>query len=276
MKPTDLGLNHLITGIPRSGTTLLTSTLSSSSQAVVFSEPEWLKNLRTQAPDATSFTQHLIDQITELRVSVHTQQSIQLKSSRFRKGQPANYYIRDDQGKISSDKSEKAVQLDPQLHNAPFIIKSNAQFTACLKQLIDTDCFKIHGIIRNPVAVLMSWRSLNIPVSQGNMKIAEKYNPEYLSYIQPAKTLLEKQVLMADWYFAEFHKHSSNIHVIKYEDLITNLQSIIIDQFGMDDAIIPDTNNQNKSRHYDLLESNEIRACFLDIGVNYKHYYPSL
>ncbi len=276
LKPTILGINHLISGIPRSGTTLLTSTLSSSSQVVVFSEPEWLKTLRTKAHDATSFTQQLTHQIAELRVSVEKKHAIQLKSSHFQKGQPANYYIRGEQGKIISDKSEYSTLLDPGLYKAPFIIKSNAQFTACLKQLIDTRAFKIHCIIRNPVAVVMSWRSLDIPVSHGNMKIAEKYSPEYLSFIKPAKTLLEKQVLMVDWYFSEFHKYQSEAHIIKYENMLNNMEQLLQEQFHIDDAKLPKTRNQNKSKHYDLSEANEIKACFLSLGVHYKYYYPTL
>ncbi len=268
--------NHLITGIPRSGTTLLTSTLSTSPQAITFSEPEWLKAIRVKSDDSTHFTENLIQQITELRELVKNQQPIQLKSSRFHTGQPSNYYIRDNQGKIISDKSESTVQLDPLLYDASFIIKSNAQFTACLKQLLETEYFKLHCVVRNPVAVVMSWRSLDIPVSQGNMKIAEKYSSDYLSYIEPAKTLLEKQVLMADWFFSQYRQYNHLINVIKYEHLISHMQQIINQQFSIYDTVLAETNNQNKSRHYDLSESNEIKACFQDMGKSYKYFYPSL
>jgi hypothetical protein len=267
---------HLITGIPRSGTTLLTSTLASSLEAVVFSEPNWLKPIRAEAATAQSFTDLFVKKIDTLRNDIKNKQFIELKSSQFQSGQPSNYYIRGENGKIISDKSEQAVKLNPDLCQATFVIKSNAQFTACLNQLINTGAFSIHCIVRNPVAVVMSWRSLNIPVSNGNMKIAEKYHPEYLTYIESANNLLEKQVLMADWFFCEYQKYHDSINLITYESLINELSQIIEQQFDLNDVLIPKISNQNKSTHYNLSEDNEIRACFKDIGVFYKNFYPDL
>lgn len=267
--------NYLITGIPRSGTTLLTSLLSKSC-ATVFSEPSWLKEVRREGVTPEEFSKCFIKKLNSLRDDLQKRKPILLKVSKFYKGQPSNYYVRNTAGEIINDKEELPTLLNPKAYNQPFIIKSNAQFTACLTELIKFRRVKISCVIRNPIAVIMSWRSLDIPVSHGNMKIAEQYNKDYLAFVAPAKSLLEKQVLMVDWFFAEYSKHAKRISIIKYEELVNKPNQILSQWSFYDRTMGVSLKNHNKSSNYDLSERDEIRSCFLQNANHYKAFYPSL
>lgn len=263
--------NYLITGLPRSGTTLLTSLLSENIEAVTFSEPEWLKSVRKKSANCQEFAKEFMQKILELRDDIRNGIPVHIKTSRFNQGLPKNYYHRNEKGEIVVDKEESPIVFPEGYADKPFIIKANAQFTACLGELINTEDYKIICIVRNPVATIMSWRSLDLPVSQGNMKIAEKF---CIGFIRETKALdlLENQVLIADWFFKQYKKHSKHINIIKYEDLKKDtkkaMSSIIPTVKG---PVLLKSHNQNK--HYNFSEKAMIMNI-LNLKAQYcKNFY---
>lgn len=266
----------LITGIPRSGTSLITSILSTNTKAVVFSEPSWLKEVREKASNCQTFLNELETQIITIRKKIEYGKIISLKRSNQEKGLPSNYYIRDNNGKVISNKKEQNILLPKEYFDNTFIIKANAQFTACIKSLVKSNKFNLICIIRNPISVIMSWRSLGLPVSYGKMKVAEKYSSDYLNYLEHASNLLEKQVLIIDWFFKQYKEYSENITLIKYENLINNPKIEISKILSLDTVKTPDLTTQNSSKHYNLKEFQIIKTCLLKKGEYYKYFYPDL
>ncbi len=269
--------NILITGIPRSGTTLLTSLIPQNLQYTIFSEPEWLKNVRRASNNSLEFSKELQIQVDFIRKQIMAGKPIQLKVSKYNTGLPSNYYLRDKQGNILSDKTELDVIIPKQGYNSTFVIKANAQFTSCLNALVDTKIYQIICVIRNPVSAIMSWRSLKIPVSFGNLKIAEKYAEDYEQFTSKSKNLLEKQVLIADWFFKQYTEFNNNITIIRYENLISKttgeLSKVINTQ---SDLKLSPLSSQNKNKHYNLSEYHEIKSCMQELGHYYKQYYSLL
>lgn len=263
--------NYLITGLPRSGTTLLTSLLSENMEAVTFSEPEWLKEVRNKSSDCYEFTQEFSIKLTSLRSDIRNGKPIYIKTSRFNQGLPQNYYHRNTKGKIVVDKDETPVIYPKDYAEKPFIIKANAQFTACLEDLIKDEDYKLICLVRNPVATIMSWRSLDIPVSKGNMKIAEKFCSNFISETE-ASDLLVKQVLIANWFFKQYKRFSNDITILKYEDLIKNATKILSSILSTE--LMPiSLKSHNKNKHYNFLEEAKILDV-LKSKANYcKHLY---
>lgn len=265
--------NHIITGIPRSGTSLVSSLIAESINAVVFSEPEWLKLIRQSCHNSKEFTHGLINHISLLRSEIKHDKPINLKINKETQKTISNYYKRDSQGNVTSIKKEESVVLGKNYASQPFYIKSNAQFTACLEDLIKVKAFKIYCIIRNPVSCIMSWRSLNIPVSKGNMKIAENYSDSFLEFTSGSTNLLHKQVLIVDWFFHEYKKHANHVEIIKYEDLLENTDNIISNITSSDSKIDTKLKSANKNQHYDHSEKGIIEEYLAKYCHHYKDFY---
>jgi hypothetical protein len=266
----------LITGIPRSGTSLITSILASNTSSIVFSEPSWLGSVRAQSSTCDEFTKNLILKIKHIRTEIRNGNPIQLKISNDGKGIPSNYYNRDKSGNINTDKAEKLVQFPNRYADHKMIIKSNAQFSSCLEPLIQSKKYKIICVIRNPISAIMSWRSLNIPVSNGNMKIAEKYSSDYLSFIQKEDKLLLKQVKIADWFFKQYTSFINHITLVKYEDLIESPTKVLSKIFETDGFEIPKLKTQNKSNYYNLDEYNDIKLAIINKASYIQKYYSEI
>lgn len=268
--------NTLITGIPRSGTTLLTSLLAQHGDGVVFSEPEWLKDLRQQAPEPKGFVKALKTQLEKLRTDIQQSQPILLKQSKITQGLPSNYYLRDAQGNITSDKQEVSVVLPAALAAAPFIIKANAQFTACLETLCQNTDWHIIAVVRNPVAAILSWRSLDIPVSHGRMKIADQYADDFTAFTQH-DDLLVRQVLITEWFFKQYQRFQDQVTLIRYEDLIERPAQVLQTAYPAGDYTeVQPLQSHNRNRHYPLDQQQAIEQCLMNHGHHFRHCYPDL
>ncbi|WP_223786931.1 sulfotransferase family protein [Marinicella meishanensis] len=266
--------NLLITGLPRSGTSLITSLLATNLSAVAFSEPLWMKQVRDQSPDADAFQRQLQQQIDDLRRDIQSGQPVPIKQSRFKSGVPDNYYHRSQDGQIIVDKQEVFEHLPKHLADATFIIKANAQFTACLAALLRNPNNQIIAVVRNPVSVLMSWRSLDIPVSHGKMLVAEKYHPEFASDTQ-ADDLLGRQILILDWFFKQYARHQDRITLVRYESLISDPQAVLRGITGQSSHQLPALRSKNKNQAYDQSELAVLQQRLQAIGQHHQAVYPT-
>ncbi len=264
--------NYLITGIPRSGTTLLTSLIAENLDSVAFSEPEWLKSVRNISDDCDQFLINFENQINLLRKQITDGIPVEIKKSRIKQGLPDNYYHRNDQGEIILDKAEVPVLLAPQYANKPFIIKANAQFTSCLTKLVKLNHTKISCVIRNPIATIMSWRALDLPVSRGHVKVAEKYNASFSSQVH-STDLLIKQVRIIDWFFKQFHLNKDHINLIRYEELVSDAPNILSTLIGSTTTQTQPMKSRNKSTNYNLEEEDLIKTMLIKHGSYYGEYY---
>lgn len=264
----------LITGIPRSGTTLLTSLLSKQTECVAFSEPEWMKTIRAKSATCLDFVHHFDHQRAKIRSQISRGQPIAVKVSRFNEGLPENYYHRNNQGQVLVDKEEQLVTFPQSYSEQPFVFKANAQFTACLKPLINTADTQLIAVIRNPIATIMSWRSLDLPISKGHVKVAEKYSSDFHQHVTCNDDLLIKQVQIIDWFFHQYLTFINQIKLVKYEDLVANTNSVISSITGNSDVSCKKLSSQNNNRSYNHRESDLIKSALIKHGTYHKKFYP--
>ena len=89
--------NFLVTGIPRSGTTLLAHLIDKYTQSIVLAEPTWIKLLRDLANDSPdSFVKLLINHIREIRLQIENDQEIEVLVDERNNVVPQNFYIREN------------------------------------------------------------------------------------------------------------------------------------------------------------------------------------
>lgn len=257
-------VNLLLTGIPRSGTTLACRLLSEVSNVVALNEPMWPDQF-TNRPESI---QAIHDNLKKLRFSLITDG---IGIARTTRG-----HITDNAYSETKDGRQRIVERGP-LHfekelseDFKLILKHCAEFTLLLPEL--NESFHCYAIIRNPLALLGSWASVNVPVSRGKVAKSAKLLPAFHQQLEGIEGLLPKQLYILDWYFSQYKGFSSE-QIIKYEDIIATqggALSPIVDKDVFDNTL----KDRNTSPLYDPEFLSEASKALINSEGAYWTYYP--
>lgn len=232
----------LVTGIPRSGTSLLTKILSKNERVLCLSEPRWLKEIRSPKQNAREFIENLLAQIKLLQQDIKEGNPIEMMLTKD--GElPDNYYLRKKD--VVNVKKYRQVFVE---NKDVICIKSNALFTSCLQYLADNESLEVISVVRDPIAVLMSWRSLNLPISKGLITIGEQYSPE-LKKICREKILLNRQILILEWFFRQYEQYNRS-STLRYEDFVKDPEKIIKRSTGIEVSFKEKLYLKNRRKEY--------------------------
>lgn len=97
------------------------------------------------------------------------------------------------------------------------LIKHNALFTALLPRL--SESYTVFGIVRNPLAILCSWQTVDLPVHLGRVPMGEKFDPVLRVELDRTRENLTRQLIVLRWFFRRFRLLPDD-RILKYEDII--------------------------------------------------------
>jgi hypothetical protein len=207
----------LLTGLPRSGTTLVCKLLNSLPDIVALNEPMNVMEFQGR-PAAQVFM--MIDQFVEenrksvlesgTAISKQTKGMIPDNSfpSEFNNGLRKSIL---DIGKIRIGKIPD--------ENFSIAVKHNAAFAALLDALSSRyPCF---AIVRNPLAALVSWTTVDIPVHHGRTPVGEALDPALKRALEQLPDATDRQWHATDWFFRKYVESLPRERIIKYEELIS-------------------------------------------------------
>ena len=250
--------NVLITGIPRSGTTLVCSLLNKLPDVVALHEPmdvwEFVKCADASAI-AETIEQFCIAARRSLReqgfaVSKHVGGEIRDNAAGDQVDQTGTRSRRTEHGKIFIDK--------PLSEKFTLAVKHPLAFTALLEPL--SQKFECVAVIRNPLATLASWNSLDwLKVKKGRAPIAEELDPELARSLAAESDVIERQILILEWSYKRYRTFLSAENVIKYEDLIATRARELGRFFPAAADLNEDLVSKNLNPHYD-------RTIMADLG----------
>lgn len=264
--------NFILTGVPRSGSTLLLKLVSNLNENLCLDEPKWLKQIRQENILKSEIPNSLIKHLNSIRKDILELRPIDITYQKNTEEIPSNHFSRNKNGTIFKTKETKSITLKPSLKRTSLVIKSNIFFTAILKELIDSNDFKIIATIRDPVAIIKSWRSLDFSLSKGRAMIAEKYSNE-VKQLSKEKDLLTRQVILLDWMFRTYHINKNKIQIIKYEDII-NEPNIIKDIFpNWENNNNIKLKSMNKNSFYNHIEEDTICQAIRKHSSYIGYYY---
>lgn len=213
-------ITALITGIPRSGTTLCCNLLNQCENAVALHEPIDPQKLTSIEP-ATA-VEEISQQIKNIRTSLETNQPIEHGDKAGLEldnpiGQDTN-----DQGLRRQRANRGKVVLPPIDDKTALFVKQNALFTALASEL--QKHYPIIAIVRNPIDVLLSWMTVDLPVNKGRLPAGEKYDRRLAEQLSRG-TDIERQIAIYRWFIEKFSQ--AKLTVVRYEDIIeTNGQAL--------------------------------------------------
>lgn len=210
----------LITGIPRSGTTLATAIVDGLKDSLALSEPQVHVDLMASCPDETALYAGIVRVQKELRHQIL--KGFPVMDRRRPDGRPLTDYYPRDKGAVASLRTERPIARPNLPTDFLLATKHNALYTAILPEIIEAEQFTVLIITRNPVDVLLAWQGLPIPVSSARLPAGERYWPELAKAAGSPHTLLEKQADLLELFFARYHRFGREkvARLARYEDIL--------------------------------------------------------
>ena len=250
--------NVLITGTPRSGTTLVCALLNKLPDTVALHEPmnvwEFPKcaNHRAVADVIEKF-------LNETRTSLHDRGVAISKhvgglipdNVAANEVTPSGTRIRrTEHGPVKVEKT-----LSPDFLLA---IKHPVAFTAMLGVLRER--FECFAIIRNPLAMLASWNSLAwLNAKDGHVPIGEKLDEKLREKLASEPDPIERQLHILEWFYQRYREFLPEGAIIKYENLIASRGRELAKFFPAAADLDENLSSKNVNKFYD-------HALMVDLG----------
>lgn len=251
--------NFIITGPPRSGSTLLCSLLSKIDNVVALNEPMRLSDF-TNPLNAISAIDHFF---------VHWRRELinnQAAPARGIDGKTPDNQIIEHNNKRINIATKQLVSFDKKLDNDFHLgIKHNIHFSFLLEELKKK--YSILVIVRNPLSTLLSWNSTQIPVSQGEPKVLKTLYAEYYQQLMAITAVEERQVRLLLKMF-ENYQNNPEVILVKYESLIQNPNDILSKITGKKVELISNYESKNSNRLYDFNKAKKYVALLQSLHTH--------
>ena len=212
----------ILTGVPRSGTSLAAAIIDQAPDSLCLSEPDRHVDLMREAASAEDFVARLSREFDAIRQTVLAGGSV--PDRRRADGAPITNYFTDP---LPNRRREAAFTIRNVTRlglSADFVlgVKHNALYSAVLPEIVGSARFRVVAIVRDPVALVMSWRSLDLPISRGRLPAGERFWPELGSLCRAELELTEKQIRICDLLFGRFLRWADRVEILRYEEFVTD------------------------------------------------------
>ncbi len=128
-------------------------------------------------------------------------------------------------------------------------VKHPSIFTGLLPRLLDRyPCF---ATVRNPVAVLGSWNSIEFAVSDGRSRAAERLDPQLHRRLDRCANRGERQLRLLDWYFERIASWLPRERILRYEDVVATGGTVLARIAGTATGVHKPLESRNRSAEYD-------------------------
>jgi hypothetical protein len=264
-------MDIVLTGIVRSGTTLSCWLLNKLPTCVALHEPIDPNSLL-----GLDFPAEYLDEVKKFFIT----QRASLISSRIAVTKASKGAIPDNpfDGKAANGRLRAStVQVQNVYFDKPLeegfrlVIKQPNFFTATLGAL--TTRFPCFAIVRNPLATLLSWQTVEARFNDGRVPAAEAFDETLKQELESEPSRLERQLIILRWYFARYASLLPADRVIKYEDIVATGGRIlaIIDPAAA--SLQVKLENRNRNPIYDRDQVGELARLLLRDETIYKAFY---
>ena len=146
-----------------------------------------------------------------------------------------------------------------------------AVFSALLPDL--TERFGCLALVRNPLSLLASWQTVNLPFQRGRIAGAEPYDPELRRTLDEERDRVQRQLIILDWFFARYAAHLDPSQVIRYEGLVESGGSELFRRLGQERAAPVAMKSRNDSVLYDPDTIETLLKALLEYGGAWTRFY---
>ncbi|MBO6702752.1 MAG: hypothetical protein JJ921_10445 [Pseudomonadales bacterium] len=147
-------------------------------------------------------------------------------------------------------------------------VKHNALFSSLLPELQKR--FETFCIVRNPLPVLASWQSVDLPVARGTVPMAERFDGKLQSKLSEAEAVMQKQLVILSWFFDRYRGQEN---LIRYESLVETNGRTLFDTTGVicnsSEPLEPQLKNTGASND----QLRRLSDCLLERPEIYEGFY---
>jgi hypothetical protein len=211
-------MDIILTGMARSGTTLSCALLNKLPQSVALHEPmnpAELVGLGLPEPYMARIASFFATQRASLLATgtaVSKARDGRVPDNPF-ESVPATSGLR-----ISTVENQEVYFEKRLQHDFRLVIKQPNFFTATLATLLTG--YPCYAIVRNPLAALLSWHSIQAPVNDGHLPYGEAFDAELKSDLAAEPDRLGRQLIILKWYYSRYASLLPRDHVIRYEHVV--------------------------------------------------------
>lgn len=213
-------MDIILTGIARSGTTLTCSLLNRLPRCVALHEPmDPAELVGLGISDAyldriAAFFKAQRASLLDTGTAVSKARGGRVPDNPFESAPPAA-------GLRPSTVENQEVRFDKRLEPGfRLVVKHPNFFTATLEVLLTR--YPCYAIVRNPLAALLSWHSIQAPVNDGRLPYGEAFDARLKAALEAEPDRLTRQLIILRWYFSRYAEVLPRHHVIRYEDLVAS------------------------------------------------------
>ena len=261
----------LLSGVPRSGTSLSCRLAGELPDTVALSEPfnDRLEEIQSDPRGACVRIGELVAQVQEEILVERQAPSLQVGGRLYdnivvpKSSEDGLRTRQSEWGRMSIDK--------PLTDRFTLVIRDNAVFAALLPHI--NALFPCLAMVRNPLSVLASWQTVNLPVHRGRLPGAELFDPYLHRTLEQEPDLLRRQILALDWLFDRFHAHLPPENVIRYEDLVESGGLALFRRLGHLRAGPVTLANHNENVQYDEATIDALLEVLLESRGSWTRFY---
>lgn len=158
----------------------------------------------------------------------------------------------------------------PESEDFTLAVKHLGGFTALLPHLVDG--FACFAIVRNPLAILGSWNTLDF-TRDGRDGAAERLDPQLRRALDRLRDPYDRQLYLLDWFFGCFAARLPRHHVLRYEEIVSTrgraLSAITPEATALDEPL----ELRNTNPLYDHTLMRHLGARLLATDGAYWHFY---
>lgn len=258
----------ILTGLPRSGTTLCCHLLNQVPNTVALFEPMAVMALPRHDRGAA--------------VAAVLEHADRARRGLLERGRAASFHaggqVPDNPaGETVGDRRSWRVKHGEIAFDKPLdagftlAIKHNAAFTALLPEL--ARAAPLLAVVRNPLAVLASWNSLDLPVSRGQLPAGERLDPALAEALAALPDLLQRQLRILDWFHAHFLDHPGEARLVRYEALVQDPGRELFDRAGLPRTGTAAFGNRNDNAAYPRANIAALARGLLDHPGRWRELY---
>jgi hypothetical protein len=239
--------NVLITGTPRSGTTLACSLLNTLPDIVALHEPM----------NVFEFVGRSDDEVAKMIENFCAESRKSLHENKFAISKHVSGKVRDNSAKADSagkrtrQTEHGRIEIEKPLSpDFALAVKHPMAFAALLEPL--SKRFECFAIIRNPLATLASWNSLDwFALKDGHSPIGEKLDVDLGRALAKIPDARDRQIHILEWFYDRFRRFLPEQAMIKYEDLMSSRGRELAKIFAGANQLDEDLSSKNVSEFYD-------------------------
>lgn len=168
--------------------------------------------------------------------------------------------------------AQAEVDIDKPLSDGfSLLIKHNALFAALLRQLVPS--FRCIGLVRNPLAVLASWQTVDLPVNRGRIPAGEQFDPGLRQALDCDSETLARQLTIINWFFARYGDELAAERILRYEDLVASGGKALFGMLGHPMAQPVSLASRNDHAVYRDADVDRLLAALLGSSGAWTRFY---